>query len=96
MDLERVTLLVFIALFNNEQYVEIDGKRHTIRYFRQKAIKYVDVPLEGISYRFVEQNPHKKSKWAKMARDGAKILWVFKADDYFARMVNGKFEHLDS
>ncbi|MHA1730746.1 MAG: hypothetical protein ACTSU5_02330 [Promethearchaeota archaeon] len=92
MDLKRACLLVFIAIFNRESFVEIDGKRFFVHYFKHKAVKFVDVKLNGTKFRFIEQNRRKASKYGKMAKEGHKILWVLREGEYHARMIDGEFE----
>ncbi|MHA1298488.1 MAG: hypothetical protein ACTSO9_03495 [Candidatus Helarchaeota archaeon] len=53
-------------------------------------MRYVDID----EFRFIEQNPSKSSNWAKMAREGKKIVWVFKHGSYYARILDGKFTKL--
>ncbi len=42
-------------------------------------------------YDFVEQNPGKGSRWAEMAREGNRILWVMKGGSYLAQVRDGEF-----
>ena len=67
------------------------GVRHRIRIFRGH-IKAVD--LGG--FRFIGQNPNKNSKWAKLAREGHKILWVIRLSDnvWAGRVVDGQTTQL--
>jgi len=41
---------------------------------------------------FIEQNPDKNSRWSKMAKAGAKILWVIdkKRNKYLFQVINNK------
>lgn len=36
---------------------------------------------------WLEQNPEKNSKWAKLARQGHEIAWEFEAGSYTGRML---------
>lgn len=94
MDLERACLLAFIAIFNDEHFVMIDEKHRLIKRLAGNGLRYVDLQLDEGKFRILEQNPRKQSKWARMARTGHKILWVFKGGHYYARMVDGVFQIL--
>ena len=86
-NLKEYTLAIFEAIFSKETEVEIEGSTYAIKKFKSKNLRYVDI----YGYRFIEQNPNKSSKWAQMAREGSKILWVFKGRAYYARVIDGKF-----
>ena len=45
--------------------------------------------IEGYSY--LEQNPDTGSKWARLAREGAQIMWVMKGRGYLAQVRDGEF-----
>lgn len=49
-------------------------------------------------FRFVEQNPNTNSDSAERARNGAKILWVFRTGNkgYYAKWEDGKLEMIES
>ncbi len=71
-------------------FVDIKGER--LRIQRTKTgIRYVDVQIGGQTYRIMEQNRSKASRYARMARDRHQILWVFKDDKYYARFLDGQF-----
>ncbi len=71
-------------------FVVIKGERLHIQ--RTKTgIRYLDVQVRGETYRIMEQNRQKASRYARMARDRHQILWVFKGDQYYARFLDGQF-----
>ena len=43
--------------------------------------------------KFMEQNPDKRSRYAKMAREGKKVMWVMKKGRYFAKWIEGNLEY---
>ena len=45
---------------------------------------------------FIEQNPKKTTKWAEMARNGAKIMWIISLTDnkYLYQVINGRVKQL--
>ena len=86
-NLEEYSLQIFKALFSKESEVEVTGEFFPINIFKSKKLRYVDL----YGFRFIEQNTAKSSKWAQRARDGAKIMWVFRGRSYFARVIDGSF-----
>ena len=89
-DISNFAPIVAEAMFNNEKSVEVEGNTYNINVFPKSGLKYVDID----EFRFVEQNPNKNSNWAKMARAGKKIVWIFKHQSYYARVIDGKFTKL--
>lgn len=47
-------------------------------------------------YTYLEQNPFSGSKYAKMAQEGAKILWIIhtKTGKYVGKVMDGRVEKL--
>src|SRR5689334_11726727 len=44
-----------------------------VKRFERSGVCYVEMPGDLI---FVEQNTHKDSHWAKLAREGHKVAWL--------------------
>lgn len=86
-DLSKVAVKVAEGIFSGKNSIEIDNKSYKVQVFAKSGLRYVDIGY----YRIVEQNPKKSSKWAKMAKAGKKIVWVFKGRKYYARVVDGHF-----
>jgi len=86
-NLEEYSLQIFKALFSKQSEVEVAGESFPIKDFKSKKLRYVDL----YGFRFIEQNPAKASKWAQMAREGTKIMWVFRGRSYYARVLDGNF-----
>ena len=85
-DLKKNGMKIYEALFERKKTVEIDGIEYPIKRF-SSGVRYVDL----FGYRYIEQNRNKKSEWGKKAREGHKIMWVFKGRHYFARIIDGEF-----
>jgi hypothetical protein len=84
-DLERITLEVADQLFGGGKSITIDEKQYIIQFgVDSRSVTIGD-------YLFLEQNPRKDTKWAKMARSGQEILWVSKKNQILARVVDGEF-----
>ncbi|MFX0140095.1 MAG: hypothetical protein ACFFDN_41015 [Candidatus Hodarchaeota archaeon] len=92
MDLSKIAIIVVEGIFSGKDIIEIENKSYKVKVFTKSGLRYVD--LEG--YRIIEQNPNKSSKWAKMAREGKKIAWIFKGREYYAKVVDGHFTLLRS
>jgi hypothetical protein len=50
----------------------------------------VNFVFEGKTIRGLEQNPETKSRWAKMAREGKKVMQFLGEGRYVANVVDGK------
>ena len=71
-DISKIAAYVAEGIFSGENTIEIENESYKINTFAKSGLKYVDID----EFRFVEQNPNKSSKWAKMAREGKKIVWI--------------------
>ncbi|MHA1904207.1 MAG: hypothetical protein ACXADL_08130 [Candidatus Thorarchaeota archaeon] len=88
--LEGVATTVYEAIFEGLDSVEIDGNVYPIKQTSKSKVRLV----ERGGYTYIEQNPHKDSNWAKLARAGHKIMWVMQGRRYLAQMKDGKFLNL--
>jgi hypothetical protein len=86
-DLEQKALNIYEALFNNEHTVDISGTTYAVERTSQTQLRCV----KGEDFFYIEQNPEKSSRWAKMAREGHQILWVIDGPDYIAQVRDGTF-----
>lgn len=89
-ELKDTALKVYEAIFGGQVTVEVDGVTYEIEKSSKNKLRTVDI--EGLA--FIEQNPHKDSRWAQLARDGSQIMWVMKGRQYIARVMDGKFLNL--
>lgn len=72
-------LHIHAQLFDSKEPNEVDIKGHKfpVSWFGPNGdLRSVDVPINGKSVRFVQQNPDKDSWCARLAREGHKITWV--------------------
>ncbi|MHA2143525.1 MAG: hypothetical protein ACXADC_17770 [Candidatus Thorarchaeota archaeon] len=88
--LEGVAIAVFNAIFDGSDTVEIDDNVYPIKQTSKSKVKLV----ERGGYTYIEQNPHKDSKWAKLAQEGHQIMWVMQGRRYLAQIKDGKFLNL--
>jgi len=63
---------------------------YPVRTTPTKRLRQVDFEYEGESIRGLEQNPKTKSRWALLARKGAKVMHFLEAGKYLAVVVDGK------
>ena len=87
--LKEVALQIYEAIFSNQYSVEIDGRLYPIHQTKSglRNVTYSDVW-------FIEQNPEKDSRYAKLAQEGHQILWGLKKRMYVLRVMDGKFTQL--
>jgi hypothetical protein len=73
-----VILVAFEKLF---------GGGRGVQRFKRSGLRYVNLADGAI---LIEQNPQKKSEWAKLSREGQRIAWVMRDGEYLARVVDGE------
>ncbi len=88
-DIEERTLKIYEAIFTGQPEVELEEGTYRIRK-TQGGLR--NVTIEGIFY--IEQNPHKRSQWAKQAQAGHQILWGLKGRAYVLQVIDGEFKRL--
>jgi hypothetical protein len=84
------------ALPNRARTVMIAGESFPVRKTTRKHLVEVDFELDGRRYRAIEQNPQTKSRWAQLARKGAKIMQFLETGKYIAVVVDSKISHYSS
>ncbi|HMF56323.1 MAG TPA: hypothetical protein VK619_08260 [Pyrinomonadaceae bacterium] len=70
-------------------FEKLFGGGRGVRKFAHSGVRYVELPAGAI---LVEQNPKKRSEWARLARGGHRVAWVMRDGKYLARVVNGAVE----
>ena len=60
--------------------------------FSRSGLRYISLAGGAI---LVEQNPKKRSEWAKLASEGRRVAWVMREGEYLARVVDGEVVMLD-
>src|SRR5262245_34236309 len=80
------------SLVDGEKSVEIDGKKYPVKLTAKRHLKQVDFQFDGRELRGLEQNPDTRSRWAKMARDGKKVMQFLDGGRYVAVVVDGKMK----
>jgi len=105
MTLDEILLEIWRqALVVGASEFEVDGRTLRVRATPKRRLKEVDFTFEGRSLRGIEQNPDTASRWAQMARKGAKIMQftelpeqqspanesAFRRGRFFANVADGK------
>ena len=78
------------VLVENADVVVLGTKRYPVRLTPKRRLREVDFVFDGNDIRRLEQNPETKSRWARMARAGEKVMQFLSAGRYMANVVGGK------
>jgi hypothetical protein len=90
-ELEAALLAVWRqSLIEGKKRVEVEGESYAVRETAKRKLKQVDFRFGGRELRGLEQNPETKSRWAKMAREGGKVMQFLERGKYVAVVVDGK------
>ena len=84
------------ALVDRSKRVVLAGESYSVRKTAKRGLAQVDFMVSGASYRGLEQNPATKSRWAELARNGARVMQFLSAGQYLAVVSNGKLTHYGS
>jgi hypothetical protein len=91
MSLEEALISVWKQVFaENAKTVILDDARYSIRRTSRSKLREVDFKFGDTALRGVEQNPNTNSRWAKLAREGKKVMQFLKDGRYVAGVVDGK------
>jgi len=89
--LEDVLLTVYRqSLIENKKTVTLEGQNFPVRSTAKRKLKQIDFRFDGRELRGLEQNPDTKSRWAKMARDGKRVMQFLERGKYVAVVADGK------
>jgi hypothetical protein len=84
------------ALVEKAKTVRLGNESYSVRRTAKNKLAQVDFEWEGQPFRGLEQNPQTKSRWAQMARKGAKVMQFLAAGRYTAVVADGKITHYSS
>ncbi|MGA2421200.1 MAG: hypothetical protein ABSG69_14055 [Candidatus Acidiferrum sp.] len=89
--LEETLLAVWRqALVENLDIIAVGTDTVSVHTTPKQNLKQVDFEFQGRAYRGLEQNPDTKSRWAEMARSGAKVMQFLGGGRYVAVVADGK------
>ena len=78
------------AFVENADVVELGKERYPVQRNPKRGLRQVDFIFDGSEIRGLEQNPDTKSRWARMARTGKKVMQFLSENRYVANVVDGK------
>jgi hypothetical protein len=78
------------ALVENAKVVKLGTDHYPVRKTPKRRLRQVDFVFDGKEIRGLEQNPETKSRWAKMARSGKKVMQFLSEGRYVVNVVDGK------
>jgi hypothetical protein len=91
MSLEEALISVWQQVFaENAKTVILDDARYPIRKTSRSKLREVDFKFGDTALRGVEQNPNTNSRWAKLAREGKKVMQFLEDGRYVAGVADGK------
>ena len=85
LSFEEALLTVYRqSLIENKKTVTLEDKTLPVRSTAKRRLKQIDFQFDRRELRGLEQNPDTKSRWAKMARDGKKVMQFLERGKYVA------------
>lgn len=91
MTLEEALVAVWRqALVDGADAVALGERRFPVIRTPKKKLVQVDFSYRGRPLRGLEQNPRTGSRWAEMARSGARVMQFLSSGRYVAVVVDGK------
>jgi hypothetical protein len=91
MSLEEALISVWQQVFaENAKTVTLDDVSYPIRRTSRSKLREVDFKFGDTALRGVQQNANTNSRWAKLAREGKKVMQFLADRRYIAVVVDGK------
>ena len=91
MRLEEALVSVWQQAFAKDaKTVTLESVSYPIRRTSRSKLREVDFKFGETIFRGVEQNPSTNSRWAKLAREGKKIMQFLVDGRYVAGVADGK------
>jgi hypothetical protein len=84
------------ALVEQKKIITVGEATFTVRRTTKHRLAQIDFEVNGLEFRALEQNPQTKSRWAKMAREGAKVMQFLRAGRYVGVVADGVLKHYSS
>src|SRR5512140_2531943 len=89
--LEQALLAVWQqVMIENRANVELEGQSYPVGIVGSKRLRKVEFRAAGRDMTGIEQNPRTTSKWAQMARHGARVMQFQDGGRYVANVADGK------
>jgi hypothetical protein len=84
------------VLVEQKKIIAVGDGTFSVRRTAKHRLAQIDFELDGVEFRGLEQNPQTKSRWAKMAREGAKVMQFLRAGRYVGVVADGVLKHYSS
>ena len=81
------------VMIEGKKIVTLGEASFSVRRTAKHRLAQIDFEVNGQAFRGLEQNPQTKSRWAQMAREGAKVMQFLAAGIYIAVVADGKIKH---
>ena len=78
------------ALVDEKPVVTLGSKSYPVQMSLKKKLRTVEFTFGAHSITGIEQNPATKSVWAKLAREGKRIMQFSCADRYIGNVAEGR------
>ena len=89
--LEEILISVWQQILVDEaKVVNVCGQSFPVQRTSRSRLREVDFECEGQKLRGLEQNPNTNSNWARLAREGKKVMQILSGRRYIANVVDGK------
>ncbi|MCU1270130.1 MAG: hypothetical protein JWN74_1424 [Acidobacteriaceae bacterium] len=96
-NLEEILISVWQqVLVDGAKLVNVCGQSFPVQRTSRSRLREVDFECEGQKLRGLEQNSNTSSNWARLAREGKKVMQFLSGGRYIANVVDGKvrfYEH---
>ncbi len=90
-NLEEILISVWQQVLVDEATtVTVCGKNFRVQKTSRSKLRQVDFECDGEKLRGLEQNPGTSSNWAKLAREGKKVMQFLRDGKYMANVMDGK------
>jgi hypothetical protein len=90
-DLDEVLLSVWRqALVEGKKRAHVGDSSYPVLSTAKRKLAQVDFEFAGQKIRGLEQNPATASRWAELARKGAKVMQFLIGGRYIAAIADGK------
>ena len=91
INLEEILVSVWQqVMVDDATTVNVCGKNFRVKKTSRSKLREVDFECDGEKLRGLEQNPDTRSNWAKLAREGKKVMQFLRDGKYVANVVEGK------
>src|SRR6202140_3743222 len=81
------------VLVENVGVVVLGPRSYPVRLTPKRRLRQVNFTFDGNKIRGLEQNPETKSRWAKIARSGKKVMQFLSDGRYVANVIDGQMTH---